>query len=218
MSDNIAVESLKLLRKLEKLTVISSLQPPSLRALKEAVFLGLRDPYGDGDQSRISDVSNSTEHPLRSAWTTLIEVGECTDGEDFSAPLHRAAFLGDKDGVGKWLMEAKKTRGERKALEKRVSMLRLGVLQYAAFGAKNIPRYGKYYRKQPQSDWKAVVQMVIEAGANVNARDVAGCSVLFSASKRFHPAVYAWYIPYDNICSFRFFFKFFFFFFGVQDI
>lgn len=195
MSDNVAVESLKLLRKLEKLAITTSLQPSSLRAIKEAVLLGLRDPYGDGEQSRISDISNTTEHPLRSAWATLIEVGECTDGEDFTAPLHRAAFLGDKVGVRKLLADAKKTKGERRALEKRVSMLRLGVLQYAVFGAKNIPRYGPYYRKRPQSDWKAVVQMVIEAGANVNVRDVAGFSVLFSASKYFYTAVYAaWYI------------------------
>lgn len=153
----------------------------SIDAVRVANEAAQSDPYGDGDQSLLE---NPSQHPLRSAWSTGLDFQITVLSEKEAWSMHRSAFELDVEEVLDLIKEARQkvdngdSEAMTKLLERRISLLRLTPLHYACQVARNLP-----HETQTISDSVyTVVQALCEAGARVNARDIAGYTPLSSAA------------------------------------
>lgn len=164
------------------------LEPAALSAVEAAVNAGLRDQYGDGDQTPVTTLRKAAGQaacaPLRTAWSSAMDVQEAVLCRSEN-PVHTAAYVGDYGKLAALIEEARGRGGERavfEAIERRVSLLRLNAISYSVLGARMIPGMGHLYLgppKQPVPEqWKECTELLVSVGVNVNARDIAGYSVL----------------------------------------
>lgn len=158
------------------------LSQASLTAVEATINPGRRDPFGDGDQTPITRLKGSagvaaSQH-LRSAWSTSLDVQETVlCGSDF--PAHTAAFIGDFRRLLACVQAAGMRGGERavfELIEKRASLIRLNVLSYAVLGSRNVPTVGP--KGVFPEEWRKCVELLINFGADVNAKDMAGYPVI----------------------------------------
>ncbi|KAJ3078870.1 hypothetical protein HDU99_000337, partial [Rhizoclosmatium hyalinum] len=115
----------------------------------------------DGDQSGLKEEGAQA---LREAWSEGMDF-EPVDGMPL---LHKKCFLGDI----KWLKENQEWR----MLELRVSGMRFTPLMCVIQGCRQFAQFLKWM------DHKAVVELLLEKGAQINARCVIGNTSLFYAS------------------------------------
>lgn len=153
----------------------------SLAAVEEAVNAAANDPYGDGDQSLLP---NPSEHPLRAAWSSGLDVQLAVLSEEEAFLMHRSAFMLDIEDVTDLIREAKRAveNGDpdamNKVLERRVSLLRVTPLHYVCHSA----RFRMKITQKNSDDAYAVVDALCKAGARVDARDIAGYTPLSTAA------------------------------------
>lgn len=65
------------------------LPPASVAAVQEATFAAAAHPYADGDQEPLP---NPSTHPLRSAWSTGLDVQLAVLVEEEAWGMHRSAW------------------------------------------------------------------------------------------------------------------------------
>lgn len=123
------------------------------------------DLYGDGDQSPLKGME---AQKLRTQWA---------NGMDFHpnnlSTFYTACYVGDTQCVKEML---KQSNDKQKLIEKRETLLRFSALFCVVQGAKASVHAVIDNEKLNRL---AVMKLLIKEGANVNARDIAGYSVLF---------------------------------------
>lgn len=138
--------------------------------------LGLEDPYGDGDQSM---VSGNKSQILRYQWA---------EGGDYSPFENRTLSDWCRDCYNGDLIAVKKhLENDPSVLERRESVLRFSGIFHVVAGAKTLipaqPLDKEFLaRVKPSTDHLACAKYLIEKGANIHARDLAGNTPLHSAT------------------------------------
>lgn len=158
------------------------ISPAERRAVAKALRAAEGDPYGDADQSNLPD---PTHHPLRAAWATGLDYFETIFSEEHAFSLHRSAWQADLEDVDLEIGNARAavrkghTHALTKLLESRLSQLRLTPLHYVCQGARTL----RDDASQDVSDnFYKVAESLLKAGANPNARDIAGYPPLSTAA------------------------------------
>lgn len=166
------------------------LSPAEARAAAAALTAGASDPLGDGDQTPVTQLHGMEGvkecEALRAAWASGLDVNDCVTAPTPANRFHAACFFGEASRVRK-LVDGTRAAAAglveleqqllRDLTERRVSKLRLSALAYCCLGARNLdadnmPPNPEWFR------WKECAEILIKAGANVNARDLGGYSVI----------------------------------------
>ena len=133
--------------------------------------LNKRDIYGDGDQSFIRDEGKRNQ--LRNAVRSYLDVSEKIKAKEVSG-FWMACFTGQFELVAQFIHGWKElnTSTTYELLERCETQMRFTPLMGAVtFGTQQIT-------ETAAEDYLKTVRLLIQAGANVNARDIVGCSVL----------------------------------------
>lgn len=138
-------------------------------------------------------IHKKEERSLTSARTTQLLAAKHLLYRNEGGHLHRAAFFGDERALVVLIDEIRRVKGVqggaasvKKALETRMSKMRLTVLSYAVLGARNLPAIvSKFLRPELscRGNWKACVEIIFACCCNVNSRGVDGNPVLSLACK-----------------------------------
>jgi hypothetical protein len=130
------------------------------------------DAYGDGDQSAVvAHMPGTPGQDLVDAWASGMDfnpLDPCRAAEH--SPLLLDAFFGRFAAVEAALSAARAAGGDalKRTLERRETLLRFSPLLACISGARMEPPLGG------SEDHMRVVRALLAAGANANARDVAG--------------------------------------------
>lgn len=147
--------------------------------------LNAADAFGDGDQKPLLNVMKS--HPLRQLWSSSGDLFEKLGASPCAmSPFWVACFNGDAAAVRRAVDDARKTDTETHAsetseppsvstltrlLEKRESNLRYPPLHAVVAGARCLPN-------APTASFVETATALVDAGARVDSRDVAGHTAL----------------------------------------
>jgi hypothetical protein len=139
-----------------------------------------RDTCGDGDQSPVvADMPGSPGQDLIDAWSRGCDFDpQNPDMAAGMSPLLIAAFFGNAPVVEAALQQARSAGGDalRTALETRETLLRFTPLFACISCARVAARGGDAALRR--GDHARVAKALLDAGANANARDVAGYTPL----------------------------------------
>lgn len=117
--------------------------------------------------------------PLREAWSTGLDLMDTTRRE----PFHYSCMVGDVAAVGAAITEARRAddggNAVKKPLERRVSLMRLSALGFVVHGARLRCAPGS---PAPPGRYAVVLRLLLDAGADADARDIAGHNGIASAT------------------------------------
>lgn len=169
------------------------ISPEAAAAADAALAAGSYDPLGDGDQTPVTVLRGMAGMlacvPLRTAWATGLDGVDVVAAPEPGHRFHSACYVGHAARVRE-VVEATRAAAcgvaevEKAVLwdltERRLSKMRLSALAYCCLGARNeTNRREPLLRQDPEwFKWRECAEILIAAGANVNARDIAGHSVL----------------------------------------
>jgi hypothetical protein len=183
-------------------SLFETLSPASRRAVVALMEAGKGDPFGDGDQSPVTHLKGmrgvAAGQPLRDAWSSSLDVMDCIEHATPNAHFHRACFFGNAKKVRAEIARTREAAGGveelyveflKELVERRISQLRLSALGYCALGARNLSTDSPLPDSRNCFEWKQCTEALLEVKANVNARDIAGYSILsicgaYGASER----------------------------------
>ena len=157
--------------------VLSTSPKDLIKMIKKSgtdVELNSRDVFGDGDQSLLKGKNAKTLRKIWSAGGDFFNVVERGGLSEFST----ACFTGCVSVVRKHLSGA---RGEAKLhlLERRECILRQTPLITCIVGMKFLVKNSV---RDSGGRWKEIIPLLLQKGAAVNAKDIAGHTACFYAS------------------------------------
>lgn len=152
---------------------LAPLSPRARQLIHQAHQSAKTDPLGDADQSDVTK-EDEDEEALRNAWVSGLNFQKVIESNQSNVQFHVMCFYGQADAVEKKIQETKeKTPNDlSQLLESRASYLRLTPLHFAATGARD--RQKDHYNSRHAQ----VMQALIDAGARVDAKDIAGFTPL----------------------------------------